>query len=189
MIKAYERQPCDGNESWHAFKIYRDLGAARSIRLVSRTLYEQTDRKEFLKENAIYTFRCASLNRWVKENDWHNRCSVYDDDISTMSYRALAKLEKDRLTKTVEKLRDRITFATAQANDFAALSMEVSINEMHKVKDQSDSNDEPSQHLSKIHLDIVRTVKDTTHIIDKAANWIDRAYSLTSLMELSDRTI
>jgi hypothetical protein len=185
----YDRQNCDTNDSWNAFKIYRDLGAARSLRQVSKVLVEQADNKENMSASKLENHKMPALQKWMKENDWQNRVDEYDDNLAAMQYKAINLAERNRLTQTVEELRGRITNAATQANDFAALSMSVSMNEMHKIKDYSDANDELSSQLISSHLNIVKTVKENSEIIDKCVNWIDKAYSLTSLIELANQKI
>jgi len=185
----YERQKYDTNEGWTAFKIYRDLGAARSLRKTARILVEKIPTSSIRTGKDAENNKLNSLVRWSKECDWQKRVDAYDDDISTMAYKSLAKLEKTRLTKTVEELRERLTLASIQAHEFSSMSMEISINEMAKVKSQSDNSDEVSQSLAITHLNIVKTVKESTEIIEKTVGWIDKAYSLTSLIELANRQI
>jgi hypothetical protein len=183
----YDRQEYDTNEGWTAFKIYRDLGAARTLRGVARLLVEKLPETSIRTGKEAENNKLNSLIRWNKECNWQNRADAYDDDISTMAYKSLAKMEKSRLTATVEDLRERLTLASVQAHEFSALSMSISIAEMNKVKDQSDNTDEVSQSLAMTHLNIVKTVKEATEIIEKSVGWIDRAYSLTSLIELANR--
>jgi hypothetical protein len=187
--KLYERQPCDTNESWNAFKIYRDLGATRSIREVARILGERAENKKGLSIEKLSEHRLTPIRSWLKEHDWQNRCDAYDDDLAAMAYKSLAMTEKTRLVKTVDQLKNQLMVAAASAHNFAEISIGISTNELLKVKDASDAGDTTNSSLNKTHLDIVRAHRESMDIINTAVDWVDRAYSLTSLMDIANQQI
>lgn len=59
----WERLESDTDKSYHAFCIYRDMGATRSLAKVAQ---------ELSKSETI-------INRWSGQHDWVNRVSAYDD--------------------------------------------------------------------------------------------------------------
>lgn len=65
-MNSWDRQPCDTEDSWAAFKRYRDSTPPRkALRLSGATSYEQTA-------------------RWLRENRWVERVRDYDNHLESI---------------------------------------------------------------------------------------------------------
>jgi hypothetical protein len=63
MPEAWERQKGESRKAYEAFRVYRDMGAARSLAKVAEKLGKST----------------TLLSRWSAKHDWVERCRKYDE--------------------------------------------------------------------------------------------------------------
>lgn len=73
--KPWERQENESGKAYEAFACYRDMGADRSLRAVSKKL-----EKSF-----------SLISRWSSDYDWQNRVMAYDNELEQQ---ALAEKKK-----------------------------------------------------------------------------------------------
>lgn len=99
-VKIYERQPGEPEKQWQAFRIYRDMGEARTLAAVAKNI-------EKLPE---------MLYRWSKQWHWQDRALAWDRAID-------ARRRKSTLIE-VEQMRDRQWAALAAAYEVLGLELE-----------------------------------------------------------------
>jgi len=76
-ILVYERQEGESKQAFEGFRIYRDLGAERSLQAVAQKLSKST----------------TLMKRWSAKHDWVNRANEFDRE---MDLKALIQQEKER---------------------------------------------------------------------------------------------
>ena len=81
--KPWERLPKETTESFEAFKVYRDMGAERSLAKVGEKLGKST----------------ALMERWSARHDWGNRVKAWDDEIEGQA--------SENLLNDIAKMRAR----------------------------------------------------------------------------------
>lgn len=76
--KLWERQAFDTNTSFEAFRVYRDMGASRSLEKLSQTLGKTK----------------ANYEQMSTKNRWQERVSAYDTHLDTLNLEDNEKRQK-----------------------------------------------------------------------------------------------
>lgn len=98
------QRPNETDVAFEAFRIYRDMGAARSTRVVAQTLGKSAQ----------------LITRWSSTHNWVERCRAYDTHRDAERLDATAEQEDEllgRLLDSAELLRHKAHQALAAADD------------------------------------------------------------------------
>jgi hypothetical protein len=106
MADDWARRDGETTPAFEAFRVYRDLGAARSIRTVAKTLGKSAQ----------------LLERWSRTHDWVARATAYDNHRDAEHLNATAEQEAEllsRLLDSAELMRHRAHQVLASAEDIS----------------------------------------------------------------------
>ncbi len=107
-MRAFERQPAEGNQAYRAFAIFRDLGEGRTLRQAAALHYHGTTTA--LPTNG----QLSNIKKWSAAHDWVARARSFDD---ILEMHANARLE--------EHLKERADDHARRRADLAEKSLEL----------------------------------------------------------------
>lgn len=103
--KPWERQKGESAQAYEAFVTYRDMGAERSLRAVSRQLGKSK----------------TLIDRWSREKDWVERVRAYDNELEK---EARAKAVRGRKDMTERHIKIAMQVQKKALEALASLSVE-----------------------------------------------------------------
>lgn len=103
--KPWERQKGESAQAYEAFVTYRDMGAERSLRAVSRQLGKSK----------------TLIDRWSREKDWVERVRAYDNELEK---EARAKAIRGRKDMTERHIKIAMQVQKKALEALASLSVE-----------------------------------------------------------------
>lgn len=87
--EAWERQQGEPVKAWHAFRVFRDLGAERSI--------------DKTAEDTAVTYRPSTLRDWAKRWNWTERAAAHDGHLDRRRLKAAGEAIEKMTARQIER--------------------------------------------------------------------------------------
>jgi hypothetical protein len=124
-MRAFEPQPKESSKAFSAFKIYRDLGAERSLVKACESYYGSSA-------------NLAQIKVWSSRHDWVTRARAYDDWLTMHAQAAIEEFQQTKAAEFAERqmaLREKLLSNAEVAADQAAKMLAWPLSEQRVLRE------------------------------------------------------
>jgi hypothetical protein len=124
-MRAFEPQPKESSKAFTAFKIYRDLGAERSLVKACESYYGTRS-------------NLAQIKVWSRKFDWVDRARAYDDWLTLHAQAAIEEFQQTKAAEFAERqmaLREKLLSNAEAAADQAAKMLAWPLSEQRVLRE------------------------------------------------------